>query len=331
VARDYAHRAVRNAKKVNLTHPVGPEHMACYLRLEASILGSLGRLDEAVTLDLEILNLSPGYDHPDPGTWVRSALAHMATGEEAEAEEILRSRLSESTEDWHHLAPNKVLEGVLRPNVVLAELLEGRGTEKARTEATMLRDAVAGQMARHGARRAAALKEIRAAAAEEVRQWRGERIKAREEEKGGKGKSKGKTKGKKKGRKGKAKGKGASTPAAIEGGRPHEAAGGEAEGAAAGEGAAATQAQQQPPVGGTQPPGQEQSREECAICLHDLELEDDEDPRCDEGGEGEALVVLKCGHRFHEICGDMWCAKCADKGWGVICPRCRAPYVRVRR
>jgi hypothetical protein len=34
-------------------------------------------------------------------------------------------------------------------------------------------------------------------------------------------------------------------------------------------------------------------------------------------------VVLKCGHRFHAICGDMWCAKCADKGWGVTCPGCR--------
>jgi hypothetical protein len=76
---------------------------------------------------------------------------------------------------------------------------------------------------------------------------------------------------------------------------------------------------------------EEEKREECAICLQDLELEDDEeDPWVDEGGEREALVVLRCGHRFHEICGDMWCAKCADKGWGVTCPRCRAPYVILR-
>jgi hypothetical protein len=78
-------------------------------------------------------------------------------------------------------------------------------------------------------------------------------------------------------------------------------------------------------VGVSQPPVED--REECAVCLQDLEVEDDEDPACDEAGEGEALVVLRCGHRFHEICGDMWCAKCADKGWGVTCPSCRAEYL----
>jgi hypothetical protein len=72
---------------------------------------------------------------------------------------------------------------------------------------------------------------------------------------------------------------------------------------------------------------EEETMEECAVCLQDLQLEDDEDPWGDEGGEVEALVVLRCGHRFHEICGDMWCAKCADRGWDVTCPNCRAPYV----
>jgi hypothetical protein len=80
-----------------------------------------------------------------------------------------------------------------------------------------------------------------------------------------------------------------------------------------------------------QPREEAEKREECAICLQDLELEDDEDPWCDEGGEGGALVVLRCGHRFHEICGDLWCGKCADTGWGVTCPRCRAPYALVRK
>jgi hypothetical protein len=75
---------------------------------------------------------------------------------------------------------------------------------------------------------------------------------------------------------------------------------------------------------------EEEAREGCATCLRDLELEDDEDPWGDEGGEGEALVVLRCGHRFHEICGDTWRAKCADKGWGVTCPACRAPHVLVK-
>jgi hypothetical protein len=111
-----------------------------------------------------------------------------------------------------------------------------------------------------------------------------------------------------------------------------EATGGAAEGAAADEGAAAAEAEQQAPGVESQPPEDEEVQE-CAICLQDLKLEDEgEDPWCDEGGEGKALVVLRCGHRsFHGICGDVWCAKCADKGWGVTRPGCRAPYAVVKR
>jgi hypothetical protein len=169
-----------------------------------------------------------------------------------------------------------------------------------------------------------------------VRQWREERSKAREgKSEVGKGKGKGKKmgkkkKGKKKGKKGKSKG--ASPAAAIEGEPPHEPAGGEAEGAAAGEEAAAADADgEHAQEGESQPPGQEDTREECAICLQDLQLEDDEEASGDEGEDGQALVVLRCGHRFHEMCGEMWCAKCADTGWGVTCPRCRASYVLVQR
>jgi hypothetical protein len=137
-------------------------------------------------------------------------------------------------------------------------------------------------------------------------------------------KGKGKGKGKKKGKsKGKSKGKGVSSAAAIEEGPPRDPATREAEGAAAAE------AEQQ---GQEEEEEEEEERKECAICLQDLQLEDDEEPWGDDEGEGsEALVVLKCGHRFHEICGDMWCAKCADKGWDVTCPNCRAPYVLLEK
>jgi hypothetical protein len=164
---------------------------------------------------------------------------------------------------------------------------------------------------------------------EALRQWRDERIKAKDDWMGDKGKGTGKgKKSKKRGKKAKGKGKGKSSAAATQGNPPLEPAGGKAGGAAAVEGAAAAEAQQQTQVEEShQLIKEEREREECAVCLQDLELEDDEDPWGDEGGEGEALVVLRCGHRFHKICGDMWCAKCADKGWGVTCPGCRAPYV----
>jgi hypothetical protein len=209
---------------------------------------------------------------------------------------------------WRERHTSKTIEVGLKSHTLLAELLERKGTEEALAEAKTLRDAVAQQLARHKTRNAVELEETRAAAAEAVRQWREERIKAREEMKGGKGKKR-----KERRKKAKAKAKGAPSAAGMDEDAPREPAEGEAEGAAAAE------AKQQVPVGELQLAAEEKEREECAVCLQDLELEDDEDPRCDDGGEGEALVVLRCGHRFHQVCGDMWCAKCADKGWSVTC------------
>jgi hypothetical protein len=304
------------------------------LHVQANILESLGRLDEAMARDADLLALKPRARHGD--MFVRRAIKHVAAGEDAQAELLLTVCLHEmprssNQEQQYHLALRKTFENALRPQTMMAELLERRGTEEALAEATTLRDEVAQRVADYEAVRAAALDETRTAAAEAVRQWRDERSKAKGKKKqGGKGKSK-----KKKGKKGKAKGKGASSAAAIEEGLPHEPAGG----AEAGEGAAAAEADhQQAQVVDSQPPDEEEekeeeekeAREECAICLQDLEFEDDEDPWGDEEGEVEALVVLRCGHRFHAICGDMWCAKCVDKGWGVTCPGCRAPYVLVR-
>jgi hypothetical protein len=301
------------------------------LRFEAHILESLGRLDEAMAVDAEWAALKPGEAHP--GVFVRRAIRHIAEGEDAVAERLLRRLMPVVPADWEDESFNmnftsSLIESTFRPHTMLAELLERKGTGEALAEARMLRDKVAEQLARHDTMRAAALEETRAGAAEAVRQWREERSKERGEAEGGRGKGK-----KKKGKKARARGKGPSSAPAIEGEPPHEPAGEELERAAAEEegGPAAAGAEQQAPEGESAPPDDEEEvREECAICLQDLELEDDEDPWVDEGGEGEALVVLRCGHRFHAICGDMWCAKCADKGWGVTCPGCRAPYVLVR-
>jgi hypothetical protein len=336
VALDFAHRALCLARADYARDPtVGIDLPDC-LKAEASILESLGRLDEAVALDAEWVGLKSCECKCrwSKDVLVRRAMKHIAAGEDAEAEEILRDYSQLPTRGFHELHTSKTIEAIIRPHMLLAELLERRGTKEALAEARTLRDAVLQQQVMHEANKAAALEETRAAAAEAVRQWRGERVKAREQQEGGKKKAK----GKKERRKGKGKGKGASSAAAaIEGERPPEPAGGGAEGVAAIEGAAAAEPEQQPHVAETKPRREEEEdeREECAICLQDLELEDDGDPWGDEGGEGKALVVLTCGHRFHEMCGDMcgdmWCAKCADQGWSVTCPRCRAPYVLVRR
>jgi hypothetical protein len=224
--------------------------------------------------------------------------------------------LHAAPKEWHHLYPTNTVEVSLKPHLIFAEVLERKGTEEATAEARAVRDDIAQHLAEHEAKRAAALDETRAAAAEALRQWREERIKGKGEKKGGKGstRKKSKRKGKKRG---KAKGKGASSAAVIEAEQPREPAGGHAEGVAAVEGAAA--AADEANRDDSHPREEAEETEECAICLQDLHLEDDTDTWCDGDGEGDALVVLKCGHRFHEICGDMWCAKCADKGWGVTC------------
>jgi hypothetical protein len=326
VALDFAHRAVQNGREDYATNKEAVREVVAYLQFEANILESLGRLDEAAALDAEWLPLDR-RGHQD--IFVRLAKKQIALGHDAKAEQIIRFCLaglperSDVPEEFRRFS-TKLMEGAFRPQTLLAELLERRGTEEALAEARTLRDKVAQALAEHEARRTTALEETRTEAAEAVRQWREERSKARGEKKGGgKSKKKGKKKNKKKkGRKGKAKGMEASSAAAIEGGPSGEPAGGEMEGAAAGE-ATAADAEQQAQEGESQPPDEEEEKEECATCLQDLELEDDEEASGDEGGDGHSLVLLKCGHRFHAVCGDMWCAKCANKGWGVTCPGCR--------
>jgi hypothetical protein len=53
---------------------------------------------------------------------------------------------------------------------------------------------------------------------------------------------------------------------------------------------------------------------ECAICL--LELEDEEDE--------EEVTALVCGHPFHSDCVTLWVNKCHSKATEATCPICRA-------
>jgi tetratricopeptide (TPR) repeat protein len=331
LALAFAQRSVQVARDACATDTAARRYLLVALRAEADILESLGRLDDALAIDAEwqVLNTKTIY----PEVLVRTAIKYMAAGEDADAEPLLRLCLTEPPTAKYELRTNKMFQAALRPYTVLAELLERRGTEEALAEARTLRDTVAQQLARHEEDIATLLEETRIAAAEAVRQSREERIKAKEKKEGGKGM--GKKKGMKKGRRAKAEGKGASSAAAVEERPPGEPAGEQAEGAAAVERPAAAEAEQQAQVGESQlqeeDEDEEEEREVCAICLQDMEFDDDEDPGCDDEGEGEAVVMLRCGHRFHEICGDMWCSKCANNGCGVTCPRCRAPYVPVRR
>jgi tetratricopeptide (TPR) repeat protein len=171
VALDFAHKALETARHDNLTKPeAAQEDLSLFLRTEANILDSLGRLEEALALDDEWLALNPGELDENWGALVRSAMKHIAAGEDDEAEQILRSVVERPYDDWHELLSKKSYEDFLRPDTVLAELLERRGTEEALAEAGTLRAEIARQIARHEARRAAALEELRAEAAEAVRQ-----------------------------------------------------------------------------------------------------------------------------------------------------------------
>jgi hypothetical protein len=243
MALDSAQRAVRTARKELATNSKAFQELSIGLRAEANVLERLGRLDEALERDAEVFSFNPTVRGMESSE--RLAMRHMARGEDAKAEEILRHLISDAlSEEKTQKLTIKAVGYTQRPFSLLAELLERRGTEEALAEARTLRDGNAQRLARHEARRAAALEETRAAAAEAVRQWREERIKARGK-KGGEGKGKGK--GKKKGRKTKGRGKSKETPAAAatEGELPREPAGEEVEGAAAEEEGAAAEPEQQ--------------------------------------------------------------------------------------
>jgi tetratricopeptide (TPR) repeat protein len=264
-ALEIVQRATHAARRALTTGAEAVQDFNDALRFEAHILESLGRLDEAMAVDAEWAALKPGEAHP--GVFVRRAMRHIAEGEDSVAERLLRRLMPVVPADWEDESFNmnftsSLIESTFRPHTMLAELLERKGTGEALVEARMLRDKVAEQLSRYEAMRAAALEETRAGAAEAVRQWRGERIKAREATRRGKSKGKGK---KRKGRR--ARGKGPSSAPAIEGEPPHEPAGEELERAAAEEegGPAAAGAEQQAPEGESAPPDDEEEVEEGGV------------------------------------------------------------------
>jgi tetratricopeptide (TPR) repeat protein len=194
VALEIQQRALRTAREDYTTDAQRVEHLSPFLKATAKILGSLGRLGEALTLDVEWLTINPGKQNEYPELFVRMATHHMRVGQDAEAEDILRNLLRCIPREWHESHTRKRVEDFVKPHILMAELLERRGTEEALAEARRLRDGAAQQLATHEVRRIAALEETRAAAAEAVRQWREERSKARGEKKGDKGKGKKKSK-----------------------------------------------------------------------------------------------------------------------------------------
>jgi hypothetical protein len=195
-ALDFAHRAVHTAREEYVAKNPGVRELTHALRREANVLEGLGRLDEAMARDAKVVALTPGGSTQYPEALIRLASKHVAAGEDAEAEQILRY-LSQIGADDEWTSTSKEIERTQKPRLMLAELLERRGTEEALAEARTLRDGVADLLAGHEARRAAALEETRTAAAEAVRQWREERNKAKGK-KGDKGKGKSKGKGKRK-------------------------------------------------------------------------------------------------------------------------------------
>jgi tetratricopeptide (TPR) repeat protein len=117
VALDLAHRALQEARELHLKHPVGAQHVIKCLLLEANILQSLGRLDQAIALDREYLalpDLQPADTYRDLGPLVRYAIVHMAAGNDAEAEALLRRCLVVNTHKWPKLTSRSMVEDTLQ-------------------------------------------------------------------------------------------------------------------------------------------------------------------------------------------------------------------------
>jgi hypothetical protein len=149
VALDFADRALHKAKEEYAEEPGAYSDYSFDLVVKARVLESLGRLDEAMALDAEWSALHQGKSQPKEAL-MRRAIKHMAAGEDAEAEQLLRSciTLKQRRPD---LLSSKTIEGLLKSHIMLAELLERKGTEEALAEARTLRDDSAQQLARHEA------------------------------------------------------------------------------------------------------------------------------------------------------------------------------------
>jgi hypothetical protein len=100
MALDYANTALHTARGGHATNSTAYRDISTLLRTKANILDSLGRLDEAVALDAEWLTLNPGKVVEYPEVFVRSAIRHMAVGEDAKAESTLRLVVGEFPDDY---------------------------------------------------------------------------------------------------------------------------------------------------------------------------------------------------------------------------------------
>lgn len=64
----------------------------------------------------------------------------------------------------------------------------------------------------------------------------------------------------------------------------------------------------------------QEQEDDCPICLMVLE---------DTGvGPQKVYSLLNCHHAFHEVCLDLWIAKCQSKEVASTCPSCRSPIIR---
>lgn len=129
--------------------------------------------------------------------------------------------------------------------------------------------------------------------------------------KGKKGKGKpGKGK-KKKGKRGKATKGGRRKEDEVRGGEGTTQGGDEAVGAAVGAKQEAEEGKEEDANVGEE----EEEPTECAICLLDLQEDDDDQ---------EEATVLACGHPFHSACVTLWVNNCRSKSLDATCPICRA-------
>jgi tetratricopeptide (TPR) repeat protein len=96
-----AKRAMSIVRKKYATDPEAARYeLSILLETTANILGSLGRLDEALALDREWMKLNPGRHNESPEAFLRTALNHIAHDEDAEAEKILRPLAEDIPEKW---------------------------------------------------------------------------------------------------------------------------------------------------------------------------------------------------------------------------------------
>jgi len=67
---------------------------------------------------------------------------------------------------------------------------------------------------------------------------------------------------------------------------------------------------------------EEEEEEPCAVCLGAFE-------ETEVVEEAMAVMILRCGHRFHRSCVGGWKMACRTKGTTATCPMCRGLLVEI--